>query len=195
MIDTENPDGPALLKELVLEYGVRGLRSRPPADGQFDRPSMRPLWRAAAEVDIVVNVLTSRENADGVDNLLREFPTVPAVLEHSLCLNLSTDRAATLRALDRLAKHENANVELCDLPALSDEPYPFADMHEPFRAIIEMYGPERCVWGSCFPLELWIPEITYADHHRAFRDELLTDERERKAILGDTAARLWFRGT
>ena len=79
----------------------------------------------------------SRENADGVDQLLRDFPAVPVVLEHSLCLNLSTDRAATLDELARLSRHRNANVELCDLPVLSGQGYLFADMHATYLAIIE----------------------------------------------------------
>ncbi|MGO9962012.1 MAG: amidohydrolase family protein [Acidimicrobiales bacterium] len=194
MIDPENPDGPQLLKELVLEHGVRGLRSRPSADGQLDRASVRRLWAAAADLGIVVNILASRENADGVDNLLREFPTVPAVLEHSLCLNLSTDRVATLRELARLSRHENVNVELCDLPVLSCERYPFPDMHNTYLKIIDMYGPERSLWGSCFPLELWMPEITYGEHQRIFQQEIAIDAQARAAILGETANRLWFRG-
>ena len=192
MIDPENPDGPELLKELVSEYGVRGLRSRPSADGQLSRPSVKRLWAAAADLGIVVNVLASRENADGVDGLLRDFPAVPVVLEHSLCLNLSTDRAATLDELARLSRHQNANVELCDLPVLSDQRYPFADMHATYLAIIEMYGPERSLWGSCFPLELWVPEVTYSQHLRIFAEELDIDDKARAAVLGGTADRLWF---
>jgi predicted TIM-barrel fold metal-dependent hydrolase len=68
-------------------------------------------------------------------------------------------------------------------------------MHDTYLRIIEMYGPERCVWGSCFPLELWMPAITYAEHQRIFREEIAVDEKGPAAILGETANRLWFRGT
>ncbi len=55
-----------------------------------------------------------------------------------------------------------------------------------------MYGPERSLWGSCFSLELWVPEVTYSQHVRIFSEELDVDDKVRAAVLGGTADRLWF---
>ncbi len=50
------------------------------------------------------------------------------------------------------------------MPGLSGVGYPFRDMHEIYLRIIEMFGAERCLWGSCFPLEVWIPHASYSEH-------------------------------
>ncbi len=51
---------------------------------------------------------------------------------------------------------------------------------------------ERCVWGSGFPCELRGPKISYAQHLKIFTHELGLDNATQKAILGETAHRLWF---
>jgi predicted TIM-barrel fold metal-dependent hydrolase len=65
-------------------------------------------------------------------------------------------------------------------------------MHSACRAVIDAFGPARCVWGSNFPCELWCPRITYVQHLRIFTDELGLDRPAMKAILGETAQRLWW---
>jgi len=59
--------------------------------------------------------------------------------------------------------------------------------------IIETYGPERCVWASSFPNDLWTPKISYAEHLRIFTEVLPLTSAARRQILGETARRLWFR--
>ena len=65
-------------------------------------------------------------------------------------------------------------------------------MHDPCRSVIAAFGPERCVWGSNFPCELWNPKVTYAQHLAIFTRELGLETEEKRAILGETAKRLWF---
>ena len=63
-------------------------------------------------------------------------------------------------------------------------------MHDPCRRVIAAFGPERCVWGSNFPCELWNPKVTYAQHLAIFTRELGLGIEEKRAILGETAKRL-----
>ena len=56
----------------------------------------------------------------------------------------------------------------------------------------DRFGPERCVWGSDFPCELWAPKINYTDHLRIFTHDLPLKESARTQILGLTAQKLWF---
>ncbi len=71
--------------------------------GLLYHPTVVAMWRMAAELDIVVNVLVSVENVGGLDRLLGEFPSACAVVEHSLGLNISMDRQETMAGLARLA--------------------------------------------------------------------------------------------
>jgi predicted TIM-barrel fold metal-dependent hydrolase len=91
-----------------------------------------------------------------------------------------------------LAGLSNLHAKLTFIPTGSAEQYPCQDLHEACHEVIEAFSPDRCVWGSNFPCELWCPEITYAQHLRIFTHELGLDEETKKAVLGGTAARLWF---
>jgi predicted TIM-barrel fold metal-dependent hydrolase len=74
----------------------------------------------------------------------------------------------------------------------SARPYPFTDLHDACRRIIDAYGPNRCLWGSAFPCELWCPRTTYSQSVALFARVLGLDARARDAILGRTAYRLYF---
>ena len=191
-LDVDDPSSPALLAAYAADGRVRGIRIVPAAPGGLERPRLRTLWRAAADLGLVVNVVVGREHADHLAALLGEFTDTPTVIEHALMIQASTDRAATLLDLRRLSRFPNAIVELIDLPLLSRGLYPFDDAFPAYLEIIDAYGPERCVWGSSYPAELWMPGSTYRESLDAIRVELPIDEAARSGILGLTADRLWF---
>jgi predicted TIM-barrel fold metal-dependent hydrolase len=58
------------------------------------------------------------------------------------------------------------------------------------RETVAMFGAERCFYGSNFPIEkLW---TDYATLYRTFREAIAyLDENQQRAILHDTAARLY----
>jgi predicted TIM-barrel fold metal-dependent hydrolase len=187
----EDPSSVPRLLELANEDFPLGLRSTPMRWGQLDHPTIDRLWAAAAEAAIPVNVLVGSENVEGLERLLARHPTLPVVLEHSLCLHEARDREGTLRKLLRVSRFSNAYAEICDLPLLSAEPYPFADAHSIYLAIIRAFGAERCLWGSSFPTELWAPRATYRETLDAVTS-LPLPENERSRVLGGTAFDLWF---
>jgi L-fuconolactonase len=198
-LSAEDPRSPHLLREYVRDQSVRGVRILAASSGHLDVPEVRSLWAAAADLGLVVNVLASTAHLDEVSSLLQRFPSTPAVIEHGLAINRSAtadDRSATIResvsALRILAESSNAVVELCDLPSVSAEPYPFADAHEPYLQIIDAFGPERCVWGSCFPTEFWVQKASQKQSIDIYAQVLPLAENARRQILGLTAARLWF---
>ena len=58
--------------------------------------------------------------------------------------------------------------------------------------VIDAYGPERCVWASVYPNQLWTPKITYAEHLKIFTHALGLKEEAKRSILGETARKIWF---
>ena len=191
-LNPEDPHSPDLLYALVKKYGVRGLRSITTSDRRYDHPGVRALWSEARGLGIVVNSLINLEQADELGRLLEAFPDLPVVLDH--CLNLAAgDRfQATLRKVLDLARYPNLHAKLTFIPTGSAQPYPCRDMLDPCKRIIEAYGPDRCVWGSDFPCELWCPKVTSTQHLRIFTHELGLSQSAQEAILGQTALRLWF---
>jgi len=137
-------------------------------------------------------VLTNRDKADQVDRLLADFPRLPVVLDHCLNLRVGPDLDETLEAVLFLSRRPNLHAKVTFVPTGSATGYPCEDMHATAMRVIEAYGPERCVWGSDFPCELWTPKVSYAEHLRIFREDLPLSDAAREQVLGATARRLWF---
>jgi len=194
-LNPDDPHAPGMLKHFVEKYGVRGMRSIPAADGKLDHPGVRALWKAGLETGIVINVLVGREKADQVDRMLRDFPKLRVVLDHCMNPKAGADLGRTIAEVARLSRHKNLHAKLTFLPTGSATGYPCADMHASCMKIIDAFGPDRCVWGSDFPCELWTPKVSYAEHLRIFQKDLPLREPSRVAILGGTARRLWFGGS
>jgi predicted TIM-barrel fold metal-dependent hydrolase len=191
-LDPDDGHSPGLLEQYVRDSNVRGMRSIPAANGRLDHPGVAKLWETAQRLGVVINVLINRDKRDQLVALLQRFARLRVVLDH--CLNLKADATleATLTDVLRLAQHPNLHAKLTFLPTGSAQAYPCRDLHDACRAILKAYGPDRCVWGSDFPCELWCPKVTYAQHLKIFTHELGLDQPTQEALLGKTAQRLWF---
>jgi predicted TIM-barrel fold metal-dependent hydrolase len=191
-LDPDDASSPATLLHFAKTFGVKGMRSIPARDGRLDHPGVRALWRAAMDLNLVINVLISRDKAAECATLLNAFPKLRVVLDHCLNLKAGPDEQAILDGVLRLSRHNNLHAKLTFVPTGSQTAFPCADMHSSCLKIIEAFGPDRCIWGSDFPCELWTPRVSYAEHIRIFREVLPLSPSARQSILGDTAQKLWF---
>lgn len=193
-LDPDDPKSPALLERLVREFGLRGMRSIAARGGKLDHPGVRALWKKGLELGIVVNLLTGTKQAPEAGVLLADFPRLRVVLDHCLSLKAGPELEPALAAVLRLSRHPNLYAKLTFIATGSAGGYPCRDMHEPCMKIVRAFGAGRCVWGSDFPCELWCPKVSYAEHLRIFTHDLPLAPADRRAILGQTARRLWFDG-
>jgi predicted TIM-barrel fold metal-dependent hydrolase len=191
-LDPDDPGSPALLERYVRGSNVRGMRSIPARSGRLDDPGVDALWGTAERLGAVINVLINRDKADEFEAMARRHKNLRVVIDHCLNIQAGPELAPTLAAMDRLARVPNAHAKLSFIPTGSAEAYPCRDMHDACRHVIDAFGPDRCVWGSDFPCELWCPKVTYAQHLAIFARELGLSEAARAAVLGTTARRLWF---
>jgi predicted TIM-barrel fold metal-dependent hydrolase len=188
------------LERLVTGYNVRGLRMEPTRASSpvFDHPGARRLWAAALRLGIIIcahiQPRTQFAFIDQLAALLTAFPDLPVVLDHA-----AYPRAAegvdseTVAQVAKLACYTNLHLKLSFAVTGSEETYPFRDTHPIIRRLIEAFGPERCMWGSDFPCELWLRgKATYQSHLSVFTTELGLSKNEQAAILKDTPMRVWF---
>jgi len=211
-LDPTDPSSPSLLRRYVHEFNVRGLRSYPaevntkpslvgtqtasePEEIQkhLDHPGVEALWATAEELGITVNVLIRVDMADELETMLRRHPDLRVVLDHCMYPRGKEGlQGETIQRVLYLARYPNLYAKLTWLVDSSDTDYPFTDTYPLLRAVIRAYGPERCVWGSDFPCELWTPKATYAQHLTLFTQALGLSEGEKQEILAYTPGRLWF---
>ena len=166
---------------------MRGIAS---PNGGFDHAGVRALWKTALEQGIVINILITnqdpdmdkgtefdevfepyvlgeiRELVDQAKGPLDEFFSLPVVLDHCLNLKAGPDLELWLTEVIRLSEHQNLNGKVSFVATGTKTGYPCDDMLEVCLKVIDAFGPERCVWGSDFPCELWAPKINYTDHLR-----------------------------
>ena len=204
-LDPDDPHSPSILTHDTEVYGLRGLRSFPGKNG-LDSDGVRALWKTAADLGIVVNVLvcigptpeggwdSGKDYLPALHRMLKDFPGLLVALDHSLCMGAGhPDTGEALEALQRLAEHKNLHTKMSWVASGSKEPYPCRDTHPLCYKIIDAFGPERCAWGSSYPSALWTPKLGYRDHLRIFTHELELKSAARAAVLGETARRLWFK--
>lgn len=191
-LDPDNPRSPRLLERYVNDGGVRGMRSITARNGRLDDPGVDKLWAVAERLGVVINVLVGPGHVDEIEALVKRHPKLRVIIDHCLGMQPGDGLEATLAAMKRLAELSNVHAKLTFIPTGTKTPYPCSGLHDACRQVIAMFTPERCVWGSDFPCELWCPNITYSQHLRIFTHELGLDDKAKRAILGETAYRLWF---
>ena len=123
--------------------------------------------------------------------MLREVPAVPVVLEHA---GLPWDRsdaglAVWRRGMQALARCEQVHVKLSEF-GLRDAPWRFEDNALIVRETVAIFGWQRCMFGSNFPVASL--RIGYAALVQAMSGALVHLQPEaRRAIWHDNALRFY----
>lgn len=123
--------------------------------------------------------------------LAKAFPRTSLVLEHA---GMPEDRSKAGRlawreGMMRLADQPNVYTKLSGLGTFIHRNDP-AHVAEVVEETVEIFGPQRCIWGSNFPIEkLW---TDYASILGAVKDAIQRfDATDQAAILGGNARRLY----
>ena len=64
---------------------------------------------------------------------------------------MDDEAAPAVERMNALARHPNVFVKISALPCFSTEPYPFKNLREPLRRVIEAFGPRRAFWAATSP--------------------------------------------
>ena len=198
VIDPRGPDAPVALKRWRAEgaTGIR-LRSFRRDEGGGPRPWLgteetMPLWEAISETGTIVCVLHAGADLAKLPGLLKRFPAVRVVIDH---LNNPVPKAGirqpAFAAVLDLAGQPNVFVKLSGYHHWCEERYPYRDGVPFVEAAVKAFGADRCMWGSDFPHVLagcgYVRNRNFLPREAPFLSRGQLD-----AIMGGTAARLWF---
>jgi predicted TIM-barrel fold metal-dependent hydrolase len=170
----DRPTAPAKLEEMKRQPGMLGVRLT------FHRDNDRPLltngkadwfWPAAERLQLPVMV-HAPERLEILGAIAARHPGLKIIVDHMGFARETMDDEAHAGA-DRilaLARHANIAVKVSALPCYSTQAYPYRNLHEPLRCIIEGFGVKRCFWGSDF--SRLPPQCSYRQAVTMFIEEL-----------------------
>lgn len=127
----------------------------------------------------------------GAAGLAEACPNVTFILQHAgMLADLSPrGRAAWRAGMENLAARPNIVSKLSGLGTFIHRNDP-AHIAEILNDTVAIFGAERCLFGSNFPIEkLWTTYRELVDAHRAAAASLRPDQRD--AIFGNTAMRVY----
>ena len=90
---------------------------------------------------------------DALGDAIRRFDGTAWIIDHlglsqPPVLQADPEPFARLPQLLALADMPGVHVKLSGMPALSRQPYPYADLKQPFAQLLGAFGPDRLIWGS-----------------------------------------------
>jgi L-fuconolactonase len=189
-VDPTDPGAPDKLSHLA-EQGFHGVRISPSADADGDwinGPLMPPLWKRAQSLKIPMQVYTPITRIPDLVHLIEQCPDLTVVIDHMA--DCPIDRPHQLEMLIALARYPRVFVKISHVWSISHQPYPWLDAQEYVKRLHAVYGPQRLMWASDWPVDLgW---TTYERTLSVVRDEMKFLNLDDKSwILGKTAQRVW----
>lgn len=193
-IDHKAPDVAEVLAANV-EGGMSGVRILGIRDqARHDRGEFDAILAACAALDCTVSLPLAHPLAPGVHAVIEAFPTVTFIIDH-LGLGLAPptkgpvppDPFVNLDVVLDLSRHENVYLKLTGVPSLSHQTYPFRDIWPAVRRSVDVFGPDRVMWGSDFTRTAALHSYWDATHYLRAMD-IFTDE-ELRWIYGGTLRR------
>jgi predicted TIM-barrel fold metal-dependent hydrolase len=195
LIDTRASD----IEERVVGWrrqpGMLGIRTHLHAAERATWPNDRvldPFWAACERHQVPVAVFVAGA-IEIVAPILARFPRLKLVIDHLGLPQIDVSSThPNLPALLALERYPNVAVKLSTLASRSSQGYPFPEVHDLVRAVIETFGPRRCFFGTDHTQQLARKKPTYLQEVDLFRRELPFLSEEDKAWILGRAASAYF---
>ena len=137
------------------DEGMLGIRlpcRQEPYATWVDTGELEVFWTEIEKAGLPVMAFGPGSKLDAIAEGARAHPNVPIALDH-LAMGpprrpVDIPNAQQLERVVALAELPNVSVKVSSLPLFSEEGYPYRDMFEPVRRVVDAYGPDRCFFGT-----------------------------------------------
>jgi predicted TIM-barrel fold metal-dependent hydrolase len=173
-IPLNDPQMAARLPKWREQYGMLGIRVSVAGASEkwLEDGTADWFWPAAEKAGVPVMVLTAG-HGPAFARIAERHPGLTLIVDH-MGLSAAIVKAGKLQeSIDQtvaVAKFPNVSVKLSAGPNYSAEAYPFRDFDQPIRRLFDVYGPQRCYWGS--DLTNGFTKATYRQRVTHFTEEL-----------------------
>jgi len=154
----------------------------------YDRPELEPGWRVMIEHGLRLDALVRVQHLPSLDRLAARHPALAIVIDHAAKPEIDSPDGYVRwhEAISPLAERPNVMCKFSGLltecgsaPPEAIEPY--------VEAILALFGPERVMWGSDWPVLEMVS--TYGDWLDQARR--LVPKEAQLAVFGGTAGRFY----
>lgn len=185
--DFAAPDAPARIAALAARPKLKGLRPmvQDKAADWYDAPALEPAFAAMVEHELCLEALVRVPHLASLDRLAARFPKLAIVIDHAAKPRIDAEDgfAEWHGAIAPLSERPQVFCKLSGLLTECDGAPPEA-VESYAEAILELFGPERTMWGSDWPvLELAASYTDWFEHAQA-----LVPAAARKRVFERTAA-------
>jgi L-fuconolactonase len=141
------------------------------------------VWADCERLGIPICARTSG-TADRLIPIAERHPGLTLIVDH---MDNQLGKSSADAFSDRLlsaAVCPNIYVKMTSAPSNSAEPYPYHDLDEPLRQIVEAFGPQRLMWGSDVSNHVH----SYRNCVEHFKQLPFLSDEDREWVLGRTVA-------
>ncbi len=187
----DRPEARVAIERWKEQKGMLGIRLT------FHRDHDRPLidngvadwfWLAAERLGIPIMV-HAPERLKVIADIARRHPGLTIIVDHMGFARETMDGeapAGAQRVLE-LASLPNVSVKVSAMPCFSSDPYPFRNLHDPIRRVIDGFGPQRSYWGTDY--SRLPPSCTYRQAVTMFTEELGLSQSDLEWVMGKALAK------
>ena len=150
-----NPADPAAPDQLskLTEQGFHGVRLSPAADASGDwirGPLMPPLWKRAESLKVPMQIYAPITRMLDLVPLMDQCHGLDVVIDHMA--DCPIDQPEQLQKLIALARYPRVFVKISHTWSISRQDYPWLDAQEYVKRLYAVFGPERLMWGTDWPV-------------------------------------------
>jgi predicted TIM-barrel fold metal-dependent hydrolase len=124
----------------------------PSVDWLLDAIDETEFWDAAHETNAAVQILAHVDQLDQVLDLVETYPELTYLLDHfSHADPGEAPGESAFAAYADLAEYDNVYAKVSEVQHRSEAAYPYEDMHDHVRWLLDEFGRDHVVWGADFP--------------------------------------------
>jgi predicted TIM-barrel fold metal-dependent hydrolase len=154
--DLQSPDRENIVAHWRERPGMLGFRftfGHPHEKAWWTDGSLDWFWAACEKHDLRVGLLASGSNMAALANIAARYSGLKLHIDHigrgGGGKGVMDDAVfADLEDMLALAKFPNIAVKLSGAPSYSTQPYPYKNLHGYLQQIFDVFGPDRCFWGT-----------------------------------------------
>ncbi|MCX7646516.1 MAG: amidohydrolase family protein [Rhodobacteraceae bacterium] len=196
-VDFERPADRGELERLAGHPKFRGVRPMIqdiPDDDWMLRPDVQWGFRAVAELGLTFDALGFPRHLRNFLTILTRYPEMRAVVDHCMKPQIRDRSPEAFRhwaeGMARIAAETGAFVKFSALVTEADPDWTLDDLRPYAEHVLEVFGPDRTMWGSDWPVcRLRCEYGRWREAAEALTAGLTAAERAR--VFGGTAAEFY----